>query len=101
MTIGYFLMNIAMCYYAGHFIAIVIGIKIFKFLYNFLLYLIEFAKGCGFGYYLLHVITPDFYKSISNESINVTSNACECENEVQASTSGSISNQRGYSYDQI
>jgi hypothetical protein len=25
LTIGYFLMNIAMCYYAGHFIAIIFG----------------------------------------------------------------------------
>ena len=25
LTIGYFLMNISMCYYAGHFIALIIG----------------------------------------------------------------------------
>ncbi|RNA19805.1 high affinity copper uptake 1-like [Brachionus plicatilis] len=51
LTIGYFLMLIAMGMYSGHFLAIVLGI--------------------GFGYYFLHILTPDFYESISNKSIGI------------------------------
>jgi hypothetical protein len=54
ITVGYFLMNIVMCYYAGHFLAIIFG--------------------CTFGYYFLHVASPDFEGSISNESINLNIN---------------------------
>ncbi|CAF0803888.1 unnamed protein product [Brachionus calyciflorus] len=51
LTIGYFLMLVAMAMYAGHFLAIIIGM--------------------GFGYYFLNVISPDFYESISDKSINI------------------------------
>ena len=54
ITVGYFLMNIVMTYYAGHFIAIILG--------------------CTFGYYFIHVASPDFEGSISNESIKLNMN---------------------------
>jgi hypothetical protein len=70
-------MNISMCFYSGHFLAIILGFT--------------------FGYYFLNIISPDFYASISDEKIGVKNEVCEQSefNNVQPSTSQTLS------YDQI
>jgi hypothetical protein len=64
LTIGYFLMNIAMCYYSGHFLAIIFGFT--------------------FGYYVLHVTPPPPVHSLSSATAAVE--ACH-----QKSNYGSMS----------
>jgi hypothetical protein len=47
-------MNISMCFYSGHFIAIIVG------------------YGCG--YYFLHIISPDYIKQMTSPLISTTTN---------------------------
>ena len=64
-----------MCYYSGHYLAIIIGNS-----FNFFFYFKKFNKsfvlltGGGFGYYILNVVSPNIEEPTNECHTNAESN---------------------------